>query len=60
MTTRTTHLPDPHRAGFCLCGEQAHADTTTDAPRSVTCYYCLLEWERAQDRRTAARKETQP
>ena len=43
---RETHLENPKKPGFNLCGERTHQETIADGPRNTTCFYCKQEWER--------------
>ena len=44
---RTTHLEDPKKPGFNLCGEKSYPETKAEGPRYATCYYCKLAWEKS-------------
>lgn len=43
----TTHLKDPKKPGFNLCGEKSYPETMADSPRETTCFYCRQAWEKA-------------
>lgn len=44
---RTTHLEDPKKPGFNLCGEKSYPETKADGPRETTCFYCKSAWEKS-------------
>lgn len=44
---RTTHLDNPDKPGFTLCGERADPKTTAKSVKDTTCHYCEVAWQKA-------------
>lgn len=54
LAKSTTHLENPEKPGFDLCGERSSPKTTAAGPRDTTCHYCKQAWEKAHGGLTAA------
>lgn len=52
----TTHLADPKKPGFNLCGENSNPKTTVKSVKDSTCYYCNLAWEKSHGGHMATAK----
>lgn len=44
---RATHLENPKKPGFNLCGEKSYPETMADGPRDATCHFCKQAWQKA-------------
>lgn len=54
LAKSATHLENPRKPGFNLCGEKSSSKTMADGPRDATCYYCKQAWEKGHGGLTAS------
>lgn len=50
---RETHIANPDKHGFNLCGERSYPDAMADSPSRATCFYCKSAWQKAHGGHTA-------
>ena len=56
-SARTTHLDDPKKEGFTLCGERIYPETLRESIKDTSCFYCKQQWDKSPGSKEACENE---